>query len=252
VAEHCWPGQVRQEATVDGTRQEVGLQGEGAGIGGRQLLAQQGQVSSRRPTPKWQASLEQVFSSQDAVAASIAADVVLGERRWRSTSGGRGDQRRADPTRSAACPGSDGRCVVRTAGNRATRLANAWPAASGVVRRLGSGSGTQCRRSRSSAWTSRLDLRSSPRERETASNLGSGEVAPGRAGVVLRRQVGKLQDHASGLPLAHGLCGTSCLAPRRRQTAAVGQRYGDFVAITSCRRWRPPCRSWRCEWHYPF
>jgi catechol 2,3-dioxygenase-like lactoylglutathione lyase family enzyme len=37
-------GQAREEAGVNGTRQEVSLQGEGTVIGGRQLLAQQGQV----------------------------------------------------------------------------------------------------------------------------------------------------------------------------------------------------------------
>ena len=72
-------GQVCQEAAVDGTGQEVGLQGEGAVIGRCQLLAQQGQVVQSAADAEVASVVGAGFGAQDAVAMVVTAGVLLGE-----------------------------------------------------------------------------------------------------------------------------------------------------------------------------
>ena len=73
-------GEVRQEAGVDGGRQEIGLQGEACGDWSPPSCCRNaGRLSSRRPTPKWRLSLEQVSARRMQSPRSITADVVLGE-----------------------------------------------------------------------------------------------------------------------------------------------------------------------------
>src|SRR6266568_5396286 len=81
VSDHCWFGQYRQLASVDRTSQEVSLQCQGAVIGCRQLLAQEGQILQSAPNAKMTGIVRAGFVAQDAISVLITAGVELGEGR---------------------------------------------------------------------------------------------------------------------------------------------------------------------------